>query len=115
MMRWKVWLGNVVLLGVAMLVSVAAGEIAVRIVAPRSTSIAHQDRYGLGMHYPGITRYLPEFDQTVTINSAWMRDVEHPLRKPAGTFRILLLGDSFMEAKQVAHEASTPRLLEEAL
>ena len=37
----------------------------------------------------------------VQVSSAGLRDREHPYRKPAGTFRIAVLGDSFTEAKQV--------------
>jgi hypothetical protein len=33
-------------------------------------------------------------------------DSEHEIAKPAGTFRIAVLGDSFAEARQVAQEES---------
>lgn len=93
----------------------AVTEVLVRLVAPQPTGLSHQDRYGLPMHYPGITRYLPQFGHSVTFNAAGMRDVEHAERKPEGTFRILLLGDSFMEALQVPLDSSLPRLLERQL
>src|SRR5574337_1459165 len=38
-----------------------------------------------------------EFKTTVRINSKGLRDVEHPYEKPPGVFRILVLGDSYME------------------
>jgi lysophospholipase L1-like esterase len=44
-----------------------------------------------------------------------MRDVERPIQKGAGAFRILVLGDSFMEAFQVPLDQSFPRLLEARL
>ncbi len=104
------------LLAIASLVGAfAATEVVVRLVAPQPTGLSHQDRYGLPMHYPRITRYLPQFGHSVTFNAAGMRDVEHTERKPAGTFRILLLGDSFMEALQVPLDSSLPRLLERQL
>jgi hypothetical protein len=44
-----------------------------------------------------------------------MRDREHSLNKKEGTFRILLLGDSFMEALQVPFDKSFPNLLQDRL
>ncbi|HEY9793528.1 MAG TPA: hypothetical protein V6D22_24220 [Candidatus Obscuribacterales bacterium] len=40
------------------------------------------------------------------LNSAGMRDNEHPIAKPEGTFRIALLGDSTTEGLQVPLEAT---------
>lgn len=40
----------------------------------------------------------------VKINQAGWRDRDHALAKPPGTFRIAVLGDSYVEAKQVALE-----------
>jgi hypothetical protein len=42
-----------------------------------------------------------EFKATVKINSLGLRDYEHTYAKPSGTFRILILGDSFAEGIQV--------------
>lgn len=36
-----------------------------------------------------------EFDVSISINSMSLRDIEHPINKPANTYRILGLGDSF--------------------
>jgi len=49
------------------------------------------------------------------INSAGFRDVEHPLQKPKGTYRILLLGDSYTEARQVSLENTFGRKVEQQL
>lgn len=115
MKRIRALLGTGLLLCVAMGVSIGLAEVAVRMIAPRSTSIASQDRYGLAMHYPGITRYLPDHGQTVAINSVGMRDREHSLEKAEDAHRVIVLGDSFMEAVQVAADESLPRLLEDDL
>ncbi len=56
-----------------------------------------------------------EFKTTVRINSKGLRDVEHTYEKPRGVFRILILGDSYMEALQVELEETFARLLEERL
>jgi lysophospholipase L1-like esterase len=56
-----------------------------------------------------------EFLVYVQINKQGRRDVERPVQKAAGTFRILVLGDSFVEALQVPLEAAFPRVLEASL
>jgi len=48
-------------------------------------------------------------------NSLGFLDREPVVPKPPGTFRILVLGDSFVEAAQVAIPRKFPRLLEERL
>jgi hypothetical protein len=45
-----------------------------------------------------------EFEVSYTINALGLRDREVPLRKPAGTKRILMLGDSFTEGDGVEQE-----------
>ena len=56
-----------------------------------------------------------EFDTRAVYNSMGMRDGEHSREAPPGVRRILVLGDSFAEAKQVAIDAGFPALLEGAL
>lgn len=115
MTRGRKILFTAILLGVSLLLAGVIAEIAIRFIAPQPTGITHQDRYGLALHYPGITRYLPLYGHEVSFNSAGMRDGEHTLEKPAGTFRILVTGDSFMEALQVPFEATLPSLLQAGL
>jgi hypothetical protein len=45
--------------------------------------------------------YTDEGRALVRANSAGMRDREHAVPKPAGVYRIVILGDSYSEAKQV--------------
>jgi len=113
-MRRK-WVVNGLLAVFAAGVALALTEIGIRLLAPQPTGLSFQDRYGLATHYPGITRYLSQYGHEVSFNSAGMRDREHVTKKPTGVFRILLLGDSFMEALQVPFEASLPSLLERRL
>ncbi len=56
-----------------------------------------------------------EFLVFVQTNHKGLRDVEHDYTKAAGVFRILVLGDSFVEAMQVPLDNSFPRLLQDRL
>jgi len=59
--------------------------------------------------------YRKEGEAFVRINSRGYRDREHAVAKAPNTLRIAVLGDSFVEARQVALEASFPVVLEQAL
>jgi D-alanyl-lipoteichoic acid acyltransferase DltB (MBOAT superfamily) len=54
-------------------------------------------------------------DHTLTTNSFGMRDRERSLTKPAGTYRIAVLGPSLVMGSGVADASTFPRLLEETL
>lgn len=56
-----------------------------------------------------------EFKVDVQINSDNLRDVEHSVAKPPGTLRILVLGDSMVEAMQVGLEETLGKRLEALL
>jgi hypothetical protein len=99
----------------ALVFALVVAEVGVRMFAPQPIGLSHQDRYGLAMHYPGITRFLPQYGHEVSFNSVGMRDREHALEKTAGTFRILLMGDSFMEALQVPADSMLATLMERDL
>ena len=60
-------------------------------------------------------RWIAEGGSEGRFNSAGWRDVEHRLDKPAGTTRILFLGDSFVEALQVPLDSTFFRRLERGL
>lgn len=57
----------------------------------------------------------PLYNTNVKINSIGFRDKEHTLEKSPNTYRIIILGDSFVEALQVPIEKSFPVLLEQKL
>jgi len=44
-----------------------------------------------------------------------MHDTEHSQRKPEDTYRILMLGDSFVQAAQVAKTETARQILEDLL
>jgi hypothetical protein len=56
-----------------------------------------------------------EYRTEVRINSDNLRDVERPIAKPFGTYRILILGDSLTEAVQVSLEQTFAKRLEKQL
>ena len=108
------------------LVGLAMTEAALRVYdatrpqppAPRGDFWDPEHGYGW-LHPPGVEG--PWFDDhgeysvVVKINSHGLRDVEHDYAKPPGVFRILLLGDSYMEAVQVELDKIFARRLEAAL
>lgn len=85
----------------------------------RSRFILYQPDPQIGWrHKPGASlRYTlaGEYDVQVQINSLGLNDVEHSYDKPPGTFRILLLGDSFADAVNVPISEGFPYQLEVCL
>ncbi len=61
----------------------------------------------------GVGHY--QMDITAAANSRGHRDVEVTLAKPAGVFRILVLGDSFTVGANVRQEEAYPKVLEKKL
>jgi hypothetical protein len=68
-------------------------------------------------HVPGFDGWVKtrEFQSRVTINALGLRGPERSYAKPAGVRRIMVLGDSFTEAVQVAEQDSAVHRLEAAL
>jgi hypothetical protein len=113
--RVRRWLVNgLVVLG-SVVIALAAVEVGLRAFYPLPKGVWHQDREGLALHWPGLVTYLPQFGVTASFNSAGMRDREHPVEKAPGVFRLLVLGDSFIEALQVPFEESFTSLLQREL
>ena len=59
--------------------------------------------------------FTKEGSAYAVINRAGFRDRDHPVQKPANTLRILVLGDSYVEAVQVAQEQTFWSILERDL
>jgi hypothetical protein len=108
-------LASLALLVVSGLVTLAAAELLLRWFYPQQLAVWHNTRDGMVIHPPGGQVHLAKFGQTVRFNSFGMRDREHALEKAEGTFRVLVFGDSFIEALQVGLEESFSPQLEERL
>lgn len=68
-------------------------------------------------HVPGFDGWIkaPEFTTRVAISPLGLRDKRTSYAKPAGTYRVLFLGDSFVEAVQVDMQDGVAERLEVAL
>lgn len=86
-------------------------------IAQVNTKADSQFVPGIGaMHIPhAYYRNTKEGFSEGYFNSHGFRDYERSYAKPSDTFRILVLGDSFVEALQVPLENSFPALLEKKL
>lgn len=73
------------------------------------------DRLGLRLRENAHGRFSSEGMSQVRINAAGFRDRERARAKPPGSFRIAVLGDSYVEALQVDLENTFPALLERRL
>ena len=115
----KIWLTKFLLLFLGMVIAFLAGEVGLRakraLLAPNI------------MEYDGKTGLLrlPPYSQqpiktacwenTISANSQGFHDTEFKLEKPDDVFRIVILGDSMLEAYQVPIKDSFQYLLEERL
>lgn len=111
-MAGKTYWQNGILLVASLGISLLVGELVTATFFPKNLGMWGMTRDGLTTHVPNVSVFLTRFGHRVDINSHGMRDREHDVAKPVGTIRILVLGDSFMEANQVPFEDSFPSLLE---
>lgn len=93
-------------------VAVVLCELLLRFLYPQTLGVWGQTRDGLILLRPTFDVYLEKFGTHVQTNSHGFRDGEHDLGKSDSKLRILLLGDSFMEALQVEFADAFPSLLE---
>ncbi len=104
--------------GLLLLISL---EIAARALHWRPDPLMQPDeRFGYA-HIPNASGWWVnidapgEFQTYVRINSRGLRDREYAYEKPPGTFRILVLGDSFADALEVDLEDAFHEVLESLL
>lgn len=118
-MNKKLPLGNIALAALSLCVTLLLVEFALRSVVPVDVRRPIEFRIPdpvLGWVLQPNTTYsyvTPEGTVSVTYNSQGWRDLEHKVEKPEGVFRILVLGDSFMEANSVKLDDTFHRRVEE--
>ncbi len=104
----------------------AALEAAVRWITPQGTRTVYEGTGSRGLkdsllghvNRPGasVTSRGPEFEVEYTINRDGLRDrTRHPSPKPAGSVRVLVLGDSFAFGEGNEYEKIWPVLVERQL
>ncbi len=106
---------KLVALGLSIMIGVAVAEVGVRLLRPQSLSVWAMTKDGIVVHRANIRGYTTVHGKQFETNSTGMRDREHTRTKAPGSYRILLFGDSYMEATQVEWEDSLPYLLEKKL
>ncbi len=110
-------LGRIALVVLGVSAGLIGVEAVLRLAASRSENFfAHHPIYGW-FHIPGREGWFAsrEFRTRVTINSKGLHDREFSYQKEAGVFRILVLGDSMMDAMQVNGRDSFSKVLERLL
>ncbi len=108
---------NTALLLLSAAVALAASELILRFFQPQNLGHWYRTRDGLTtlrLNHRGVARGIETVQQYQT-NSLGMRDLERRFEKAPGTYRILVLGDSYMEAFAMKFEDSFVRLLEAEL
>ena len=107
---------NILTLAVSFAVAIAMGEVGLR-----ASGISYPEFYRLDSRlgwspHPGIEGiHAMEGRTRIKINSDGFRDVDHETAKPAGVFRVAVLGDSFTEAREVPLEDAYWKVMEALL
>jgi hypothetical protein len=125
MSRPRALLQNLGVALVSLLLTLLALEAAARILAWRWTRLPNAVRTPFARYDPllgwvkppGARGWLvrPEYRVWLEVNAHGLRGPERPYDKPAGTRRVLLLGDSFTEGYTVEESASVRARLEAEL
>jgi hypothetical protein len=106
--------------GGVLFVSLAAAELFLQLAYPASETVRYIPDPDVGYRLARsqqvfVTNDAREFQSVFITNAAGNPGVDRPLQKPAGTYRIAVLGDSFVEAAQVPFQQSFTTILESRL
>ena len=113
---WPRLAGNVFLAGAAVLATLLVCELALRFLGISYPVYHWTDPVRGVAHIPGAkSGRQSEGRPWVEINADGLRGPEVALAPPAGTFRIALLGDSFIEAFEVPFQETVGEVLERRL
>lgn len=113
---WSQLAGNLVLAGAAVLAGLVVCEILLRFLGVGYPVYVWMDPVRGVAHIPG-TKSSKQYEghSWIEINSDGWRGPEVALKHPPGTFRIALLGDSYIEAFEVPFEKTAGEVLERRL
>jgi hypothetical protein len=107
---------NLALAGAALVVAFLVCEVVLRLLGVSYPVYVWMDPIRGVVHIPGAKSANQYAGHSwVEINSDGMRGPEAALRRPDGTYRIALLGDSYIEAFEVPYEKTSGEVLEHRL
>ena len=110
------WIKNATVVAVSAAVALGLGEGALRVAGFAYPNFWEPDPLTGTKLRPGMEGWQQDEGKAyVKISSQGLRDREHQLAKPAGTYRIAVLGDSYAEAMQVPQEKAFWWLLPQKL
>ncbi|WP_287962913.1 SGNH/GDSL hydrolase family protein [Alcanivorax sp.] len=104
------------LVGMSLLVALVAAEALLRLIGYSHSSFYRADPYCGASLRPGAEGWWTKEGRShVVINSQGLRDREHQFKKPEGTFRVAILGDSYAEALQLPWQKAFWSVMEQRL
>ncbi|MCA9771871.1 MAG: SGNH/GDSL hydrolase family protein [Myxococcales bacterium] len=107
---------NVLLLFLATVLALLIAEAALRAAGVSYPQIRRTHPVFGAAYLPGASgRVRDEGDAFVEINAEGFRDRSHVVAKPAGTYRVAVLGDSFTAGTEVDRDATFPSVVERSL
>jgi hypothetical protein len=99
------WIKNAAVVAVSVALALATGEAALRLAGFSYPNFWEPDPLTGSKLRPGMAGWQRDEGRAyVKISSQGLRDREHAVAKPADTYRIAILGDSYAEAMQVDAE-----------
>lgn len=126
-MKLKPWVLNLGLIASSLGLGIVVGEIALRLAGlayppppdPDSEALAYTVRdpnRGWAPKPNAVTFWTGEgLPSEIRMNSAGFRDRERSVEKPENSFRVAVLGDSFIEALHVPQEQTATAVMEQVL
>ena len=110
------WIKNLAVVAASAAVALVLGEAALRVIGFSYPNFWHPDPVMGTVLTPGMEGWqVDEGRAYIKVSSQGLRDRDHALSKPADTYRIAILGDSYAEAMQVELERAFWALLPKKL